>query len=67
ANSKGTLFAVLSFPVTMPGLIMAVRMTNSALAGLGMSSSVSEISGIIAFTVMITVLSSMLFEFVWND
>lgn len=67
ANSKGTLFAVLSFPVTMPGLIMAVRMTNSALAGLGMSSSVSEISGIIAFTVMITVLSSMLFGFVWND
>ena len=67
ANSKGTLFAVLSFPVTMPGLIMAVRMTNASLAGMEFSSAVSEIAGILAFTVIVTTLSALLFEFVWND
>lgn len=67
ANSKGTLFAVLSFPVTMPGLIMAVRMTNASLAGMEFSSAISEIVGILAFTVIVTTLSALLFEFVWND
>ena len=67
ANSKGALFAVLSFPVTMPGLIMAVRMTNASLAGMGFGSALSEMAGIIAFTVILTALSALLFEFVWND
>jgi heme exporter protein B len=67
ANSKGTLFAVLSFPICMPGLIMAVRMTASSLAGMGFTSVKAEMGGIAAFTVIITTLSSMLFEFVWNE
>lgn len=67
ANSKATLFAVLSFPVCMPGLVMAVRMTNNALLGLGLETMLSEIGGISAFTVIITALSAMLFEYVWND
>jgi len=67
ANSKGTLFAVLSFPVSMPGLVMAVRMTNNALSGLGLGTVLPEVGGILAFTVIITTLSAMLFEFVWND
>lgn len=67
ANSKGTLFAVLSFPICMPGLIMSVRMTNSALSGGKFASSAAEMAGILAFTALITSISALLFEFVWNE
>jgi heme exporter protein B len=63
ARSKGTLFAVLSFPVLLPLLIFAVQLTRLAVAG---EPPGDTLSVLLLYDASITVAALMLFPVIWN-
>ena len=67
ANSKGTLYPVLSFPVLLPLLLTAINATKLAGAGVDTGKLNGEILILISYSVLVTVASLMLFKFVWED
>lgn len=67
ANSKGTLYPVLSFPVLLPLLITVINATKLASLGVGTEKLYGEIIILVSYTIVITVVSFMLFRFVWED
>lgn len=64
ARSKGTLFSVLSFPVLLPLLILAVELTQGAVAA-GASDAVA-LPILLLYDGSVTVAGLMLFPIVWN-
>ncbi|MEW5994502.1 MAG: heme exporter protein CcmB [Candidatus Zixiibacteriota bacterium] len=67
ASVKGALFAVLSFPILIPLVLVLVSATDKVLdpnrsAGVG-----SEIQFLIAFPVVMITGSVLLFRFVWQE
>lgn len=67
ANSKGTLYPVLSFPVLLPLLITVINATKLASLGVGTEKLYGEITILVSYTIVITAVSYMLFRFVWED
>ncbi len=73
ANAKGAIFAVLAFPVTLPGLSSAIRATITALRGVVGSSSgpaagaAGDLRVLAAYSVLMIASSLLLFDFVWDD
>ncbi|MCR4427171.1 MAG: heme exporter protein CcmB [Firmicutes bacterium] len=67
ANAKGALFAVLSFPLALPGLGASIRATVVAFSGGGLPQAAGDIRLLIGHGVIMMALSLLLFEFVWND
>ena len=67
ANSKGTLYPVLSFLVLLPLLLTAINATKLAGAGVDTGKLNGEILILISYSVVVTVASLMLFKFVWED
>lgn len=63
AQSKGTLFAVLSFPVLLPLLIFAVQLTRLSVAG---EPPGDTLGVILLYDASISVASLMLFPVIWN-
>ena len=67
ANSKGTLYPVLSFPVLLPLLLTVINATKLAGAGVDTAKLNGEIVILISYSVVVTVSSLMLFKHVWED
>ncbi|HMS63647.1 MAG TPA: heme exporter protein CcmB [Ignavibacteria bacterium] len=67
ANTKGTLFPVLSFPILLPLLLTVINSTKLASLGDSTDKLYPEILILISYTVVVTVSSYMLFRFVWED
>lgn len=67
ANSKGTLYPVLSFPVLLPLLLTAINATKLASAGIDTGKLNGEILILISYSIVVTVSSLMLFKYVWED
>lgn len=67
ASFKGTLFAVLAFPLLVPPLIVAIQGTAPALAGAAWSSGAPSLQALLAYAVATFVASLMLFRFVWDS
>ena len=67
ANTKGTLFPVLSFPIMLPLLMTVMNATRLATEGAFFAEAVGEFQILISYTVVITTASIVLFEFVWKD
>ncbi len=67
ANSKGTLYPVLSFPVLLPLLLTAINATKLAGAGIDTGKLYGEILILISYSIVVTVSSLMLFKYVWED
>jgi heme exporter protein B len=63
ARGKGTLFAVLSFPVLLPLLLMAVELTRNAVGGDPAGVALAQL---LLYDGMVTVAGLMLFPVVWN-
>ncbi|UCC78407.1 MAG: heme ABC transporter permease CcmB, partial [Candidatus Zixiibacteriota bacterium] len=64
----GALFAVLSFPLVLPLLMMAISGTKKALTPeTAISLARMEIQVLASYIVVMTVLGFILFESVWND
>lgn len=67
ANAKGALFAVLSFPILLPMLVVAINGTKAALSGSGFGSGADDLKLLVSFTGIMFVVSAVVFKFVWED
>jgi len=63
ARSKGTLFSVLSFPVLLPLLVIAVQLTQGAVSG---DAGGVALPVLLLYDASVTVAGLMLFPVVWN-
>jgi heme exporter protein B len=67
ANTKGTLYPVLSFPIMLPLLLTVMNATRLATDGEAFSEALGEFQVLIAYTVVVITVSVILFDFVWKD
>jgi heme exporter protein B len=67
ANTKGTLYPVLSFPILLPLLITVIDATKSAAEGVPLDESGGVFQFLISYIVVLTTLSYLLFEYIWKD
>jgi len=67
ANTKGTLYPVLSFPILLPLLITVIDATKSATEGVPLAEAGGVFQFLISYIVVLTTLSYLLFEYIWKD
>lgn len=67
ANSKGTLYPVLSFPVLLPLLITLINATKLASEGVPTSELLVDFQILISYTIVVFIVSLFLFKFIWED
>jgi heme exporter protein B len=67
ANTKGTLYPVLAFPIMLPLLITVISATKLASAGADTYTMMSEYQILFSYAIVITTVSLLLFKFVWED
>ena len=67
AATKGTLFAVLAFPILLPLLITAISATDLAMNGGTIADGFGHIQILISYAGIMLTVSILLFEFVWQD
>lgn len=71
AGAGGPLMAVLAFPLLVPLLLSAVRVTQRALApsvpGGAWAASTDELVALAAYAGAVITASVLLFDYLWND
>ena len=67
ANTKGTLYPVLSFPIVLPLLLSVIEATRKASEGAFFTEAAGEFQLLISYIVVVIVESSMIFEYIWKD
>ena len=67
ANNSNILMAVLSFPIIIAVLLMAIRITKNALDGLERSTSFDELLNLFAINCILTALAYILFPYIWRS
>jgi heme exporter protein B len=58
---------VLSFPIVISILLMAVRITKNALDGIERAASYDEIFNLLAINCILTALAYLLFPYIWRS
>jgi heme exporter protein B len=66
-SSSNVLMAVLSFPVVVSILLLAVKVTKNCLDGLDRSASWDEILILFAINCLVGALSYLLFPYIWRS
>jgi heme exporter protein B len=67
ASNNATLMAILSFPVIIPILLMAIRVSKNAIDGLDWSVSVDKIFTLLAINAIVSVTAYILFPYLWRS
>jgi heme exporter protein B len=67
ANNSNVLMAVLSFPVVISILLMAVRITKNAVDGIDRAASTDEILNLVAINCIAGALGYVLFPYIWRS
>ena len=67
ANTKGTLFPVLSFPVLLPLLMAGIAATKVAVEEAVWDNALPELQMLASYIVVVVTVSFLLFDFVWKD
>jgi heme exporter protein B len=67
ANTRGTLYPVLSFPILLPLLLTVINATKLAVDGAPVSDAAGEFQILVSYAVVVTAVSYVLFDFVWKD
>ena len=67
ANSKGTLYPVLAFPVLLPLLLTLIEAGKLSAAGVETERMFPEFLFLFSYTVVVTITSFILFKFIWED
>jgi heme exporter protein B len=67
ANSKGTLYPVLSFPILLPLLMTVMNATKLSLEGAPFSEAAGEIRVLVSYIFVLVTVSWVLFDYVWKD
>jgi heme exporter protein B len=67
ANNSNILMAVLSFPLLISILLMAIRITKNVLDGLDPSFSYDELLNLVAINCILSGLAYLLFPYIWRS
>lgn len=67
ANTRGTLFPVLSFPVLLPLLMAGISATKIAVEEGRWASAWPDLQLLGSYLVVVTTVAFLLFDFVWRD
>lgn len=67
AENKHVLLSVLSFPIIVPLLLTLIRLTIQSVEGMPTNENYGRLGMIAGITVILSVLSVILFPFVWKD
>lgn len=67
ANNSSVLMAVLSFPILIGILLMAIRITKNVLDGIDPSASYDELLNLLAINAILTTLAYLLFPYIWRS
>jgi heme exporter protein B len=67
ANNSHILMAVLSFPVVIGILLMAIRITKNVLDGIERAASFDELLNLVAINCILTGLAYLLFPYIWRS
>lgn len=67
AKNNGTLMAILSFPVMIPILLMAIQVSKSAIDGLDRGISAEKILTLMAINAIVLATSYLLFPYLWRS
>ncbi len=67
ANNSNVLMAVLSFPVVIGILLMAVKVTKNVLDGLERTDSYDELLNLLAINCILGGLAYILFPYIWRS
>lgn len=67
ANNSNILMAVLSFPIVISILLMAIRVTKNVLDGIDRSASHDELLNLLAINGILATLAWLLFPYIWRS
>jgi heme exporter protein B len=67
ANSKGTLFPVLAFPILLPLILTLLELTKFSIDGIALTEAITEILVLVCYDVIMLTSSYLLFDFIWKD
>jgi heme exporter protein B len=67
ANNSNILMAVLSFPILIGLLLMAIKITKNVVDGMERSGSTDEILNLVAINCILTALAYLLFPYIWRS
>lgn len=67
ANTKGTLYPVLSFPILLPLILTLMELTKFAMDGDPIADSTVELAVLVCYDVIMVTAGYMLFDFIWKD
>lgn len=67
ANNSHTLMTILSLPVIIPILLMVIRISGNAIAGMARSASSGDLLTLAALIVMIGTAAYILFPYLWRS
>lgn len=67
AHAKGSLFAVLSFPILLPLLITSIDGTRLSMEGGSFSTGWSDLRLLFSYVVVMLAASFLLFDSVWSE
>jgi heme exporter protein B len=67
ANTKGTLYPVLSFPLLLPLLLAGINSTWLSIEGTTFQAVFSDFQIMFSYTIAVAVAAWLLFPIIWND
>jgi heme exporter protein B len=67
ANTKGTLYPVLSFPILIPLLMTVMKSTAKSLDGEQLGAAFGDFQILLSYVVVMTAGSYLLFDYVWKE
>jgi len=67
SNNSNILMAVLSFPVVIAILLLAIKVTKNVLDGIERSNSTDELLNLLAINCILTALAYLLFPYIWRS
>jgi heme exporter protein B len=67
AGNNATLMAILSFPIIIPILLMAINISKNAIDGLDRGVSYDKLLTLLAINAIITAVAYILFPYLWRS
>lgn len=67
ANNSNILMTVLSFPIVISILLLAIKITKNCIDGLDRSTSYDELLTLLAINCLVTAMSYLLFPYIWRS
>jgi heme exporter protein B len=67
ANTRGTLYPVLSFPILLPLLLSVINGTKLAVEGAQFIDAVNDLQLLAGYDIALNAVAYLLFPFIWKE